>query len=186
MCESDFSGVADADTEQACVGSRKSATNRATTEIHDFSARQADKTEGTPMADEEYIKFEEARQTVGDIAFCDFQRYDARLRIVGVFTPIAGHSTEKLVISESEVIIGRDPMSEIVLSDSGVSRQHARVYQIETDFVIEDLGSSNGTYVDGVPIVSCVLHGGDSVQIGHSLFLFDCLHELDADDASNG
>jgi len=133
------------------------------------------------MADEERTTVELPGQTVGDIILCD-----SRLRIFGSFTPIGGHSAEKLVFSESEVIIGRDPKSEIVLSDRGVSLQHARVYQIEADFVIEDLDSSNGTYVDGVPIVSCVLHGGDSVQIGHSLFLFDCLLEHVPDDVSNG
>ncbi|MFT5092715.1 MAG: pSer/pThr/pTyr-binding forkhead associated (FHA) protein [Planctomycetaceae bacterium] len=138
------------------------------------------------MADEEFTIFEPARQTVGDIALSDFQRYDARLRIVGVLTPIAGHTSEKLAINESEVVIGRDPKSNIVLSDHGVSRRHARIYQTDTDFVVEDLGSSNGTYVDGVPIVSCVLHGGDSVQIGHTLFLFDRLLEHVTDDASNG
>ena len=138
------------------------------------------------MSDEEYTIFESARQTVGDIALSDFQRYETRLRVVGALTPIAGHGTEKLVISVPEVVIGRDPKSQIMLSDSGVSRRHARIYQTDTDFVIEDLGSSNGTYVDGVPIVSCVLHGGDSVQIGHTLFLFDRLLEHVADDASNG
>lgn len=138
------------------------------------------------MAEEEFTIFEPARQTVGDIALSDFQRYDARIRIVGALTPIAGQTKEKLVISDSEVVIGRDPKSNVVLSDHGVSRQHARVYQTDTDFVIEDLGSSNGTYVDGVPVVSCVLHGGDSVQLGHSLFLFDRLLEHVADDASNG
>jgi len=138
------------------------------------------------MADEEFTIFEPARQTVGDIALSDFQRYDARLRIVGALTPIAGRITEKVVISDAEVVIGRDPKLKIVLSDDGVSRRHARVYQTDTDFVIEDLGSSNGTYVDGVPIVSCVLHGGDSVQIGHTLFLFDRLLEHVTDDASNG
>ncbi|MBL6707349.1 MAG: FHA domain-containing protein [Planctomycetaceae bacterium] len=138
------------------------------------------------MADEEFTIFEPARQTVGDIALSDFQRYDARLRIVGALTPIAGHTKEKLIISDSEVVIGRDPKSGIVLTDHGVSRRHARVFQTDTDFVIEDLGSSNGTYVDGVPVVSCVLHGGDSVQIGHSLFLFDRLLEHVGDDTSNG
>jgi pSer/pThr/pTyr-binding forkhead associated (FHA) protein len=138
------------------------------------------------MADEEFTIFEPARQTVGDIALSDFQRYDSRLRIIGVLTPIAGQISEKVFISDSEVVIGRDPTSKIVLSDHGVSPQHARVCQTDTDFVIEDLGSSNGTYVDGVPIVSCVLHGGDSVQIGHTLFLFDRLLEHVTDDASNG
>ena len=127
--------------------------------------------------EEEFTIFEPARQTLGDVVLSDFQRYEARLRVVGALSPIAGQVKEKFVIDQQEVSIGRDPQSNIVLSDHGVSRQHARIYQTDTDFVIEDLGSSNGTYVDGVPIVSCVLHGGDSVQIGHSLFLFDRLLE---------
>ena len=130
---------------------------------------------------EEITVFEPARQTLGDVVLADFQRYDARLRVVGALSPIAGLVKEKFVIDEQEVSIGRDPRSKISLPDSGVSRQHARIYQVDTDFVIEDLGSSNGTYVDGVPVVSCVLHGGDSVQIGHSLFLFDRLLEHVAD-----
>lgn len=138
------------------------------------------------MSDEEFTIFEPSRQTVGDIALSDFQRYDTRLRVVGALTPIAGQVKEKQVINESEAVIGRDPKSGIVLSDHGVSRRHARIFQTDTDFVIEDLGSSNGTYVDGVPIVSCVLHGGDSVQLGHTLFLFDRLLEHVADDASDG
>lgn len=127
--------------------------------------------------DEEFTIFEPARRTLGDFALSDFQRYDARLRSVGALSPIAGQVTQRFVIDQPEVVIGRDPQSNIVLSDHGVSRRHARIFQTETDFVIEDLGSSNGTYVDGVPVVSCVLHGGDSVQVGHTLFLFDRLLE---------
>ena len=127
--------------------------------------------------EEEFTIFEPARQTLGDVVLSDCLRYEARLRVVGALSPIAGQVKEKFVIDQQEVSIGRDPQSNIVLSDHGVSRQHARIYQTDTDFVIEDLGSSNGTFVDGVPIVSCVLHGGDSVQIGHSLFLFDRLLE---------
>lgn len=114
---------------------------------------------------------------MGDIVLSDFQRYDARLRSVGVLSPIGGQAKKRLTIDQPETTIGRDPQTDIVLSDHGVSRQHARIYFTDTEFIIEDLNSSNGTYVDGVPIVSCVLHGGDSVQIGHSLYLFDRLLE---------
>jgi len=127
--------------------------------------------------DGEFTIFEPSRQTVGDVVLSDFQRYDARLRSVGALSPIAGEVKERFVIDQPEVVIGRDPQSNIVLPDSGVSRKHARIYQTDTDFVIEDLGSSNGTYVDGVPVVSCVLNGGDSIQVGHTLFLFDRLLE---------
>lgn len=127
--------------------------------------------------EDEFTIFEPARQTVGDIPLSDFQRFDTRLRVIGALSPIAGQITRKFTIADSEVMIGRDPKSDITLPDEGVSRRHARILQTDTDFVIEDLGSSNGTYVDGVPVVSCVLHGGDSVQIGHTLFLFDRLME---------
>lgn len=132
--------------------------------------------------EDEFTIFEPARQTVGDIPLSDFQRYEARLRVVGALSPIAGQVKERFTISDSEVVIGRDPKSGITLQDHGVSRRHARIFQTETDFVIEDLGSSNGTYVDGVPVVSCVLHSGDSVQIGHTLFLFDRLMEHVSED----
>jgi len=127
--------------------------------------------------DGEFTIFEPSRQTVGDIALSDFKRYDARLRSVGALSPIRGQVRKKFLIDDEETMIGRDPKAGIVLPDTGVSRQHARIFRTDTDFVIEDLGSSNGTYVDGVPVVSCVLHGGDSVQIGHTLFLFDRLLE---------
>ena len=41
------------------------------------------------------------------------------------------------------------------------------------EFVLEDLDSCNGTHVDGVPILSCVLHDGDAIQIGQHLFYFE-------------
>lgn len=127
--------------------------------------------------DEEFTIFEPSRQTVGDIALSDFKRFDARLRSVGALSPIAGQIQKRFVIDSDEVFIGRDPTLGIALADTGVSRKHARIFRTDTDFVIEDLNSSNGTYVDGVPVISCVLHGGDSVQIGHTLFLFDQLLE---------
>ncbi|MCP4359102.1 MAG: FHA domain-containing protein [Chloroflexi bacterium] len=46
-------------------------------------------------------------------------------------------------------IIGRDPMSDFVLNDPEVSRQHARLTRLDDGFQVEDLGSTNGTFVDG-------------------------------------
>ena len=44
---------------------------------------------------------------------------------------------------------------------------------MDEEFLLEDLSSSNGTYVDGVPVVSCVLRAGDWIQIGRTLFRFE-------------
>ena len=74
--------------------------------------------------------------------------------------------------------IGRSSVNQVVLAAEKVSRRHAIINAADNgEFWLVDLGSSNGTYVDGVPIVSCVLKGGDMVQFGRNLFLFDCLLE---------
>ena len=127
--------------------------------------------------DREAASLESTRRTIGDIAHVDFHRHDAGLRVVGALEPLGGECTERVVIEAKEAIVGRDPACDIVLTENGVSRQHARIYRTETEFVIEDLDSSNGTHVDGVPVVSCVLRSGDSIQFGQNLFLFQLLFE---------
>jgi pSer/pThr/pTyr-binding forkhead associated (FHA) protein len=49
----------------------------------------------------------------------------------------------------STVTVGRDPMSDIVLTDPEVSRQHARFTRGDEGYEVQDLGSTNGTFVDG-------------------------------------
>ena len=52
-------------------------------------------------------------------------------------------------LSSSSVTVGRDPMAEIVFSDPEVSRQHARFTRTEDGYQLQDLGSTNGTFVEG-------------------------------------
>jgi len=62
--------------------------------------------------------------------------------------------------------IGRDMQCEIVISDLAVSRQHARVQWEDGHLILEDLGSSRGTWVNGAPIQRCALKTGDVVRFG--------------------
>jgi len=94
-----------------------------------------------------------------------------------VLKPILACVKEPRVIDKDEFIIGRGSKVDFALKDKAVSARHCRIRRDGNDCILEDLGSSNGTYVDGVPIVSCVLKGGDMVQFGRNLFLFDCLLE---------
>jgi DNA-binding winged helix-turn-helix (wHTH) protein len=71
-----------------------------------------------------------------------------------------------LPLEEGENLIGREPGCGVWLDESGVSRRHARLVLEGDRARIEDLGSKNGTWVNGRPITREDLSGGDRVQIG--------------------
>lgn len=61
--------------------------------------------------------------------------------------------------------MGRAEENEIILDDPEVSRKHARLIVEGDRALVEDLGSGNGTYVDGQPVQELSVSGGDSVEI---------------------
>jgi pSer/pThr/pTyr-binding forkhead associated (FHA) protein len=62
--------------------------------------------------------------------------------------------------------IGRETGSDVVLADLAVSRRHARIAWQGAELVLEDLGSSGGTWVNGARIGRCSLRLGDVVRFG--------------------
>jgi len=64
------------------------------------------------------------------------------------------------------VTIGRDPDNDLKLDDANLSRQHCRISRTREGIVVEDLHSSNGTYVNGARTKRHVLSAGDSILIG--------------------
>ncbi|MDP7274927.1 MAG: FHA domain-containing protein, partial [Planctomycetaceae bacterium] len=73
-----------------------------------------------------------------------------------------------------ETLIGRHPDCGIQLDSNAVSRRHARVFVEGGQFAIEDLGSGNGTFVNGQRIESAVpLKSQDRVKLGPVLFRFE-------------
>lgn len=67
---------------------------------------------------------------------------------------------------------GRHPESDIFLDDVTVSRRHAEFRREGNDFVVVDVGSLNGTYVNREPVDTSVLANGDEVQIGKFRLVF--------------
>ena len=67
---------------------------------------------------------------------------------------------------------GRHPDSDIFLDDVTVSRRHAEFRRDAGEFVVVDVGSLNGTYVNREPVDSAVLANGDEVQIGKFRLVF--------------
>jgi pSer/pThr/pTyr-binding forkhead associated (FHA) protein len=73
---------------------------------------------------------------------------------------------------EGGAIIGRASRCDVHLDDPLVSRRHARVMSFDVGMAIEDLGSSNGLYVNGRPAPGVTaLHPGDVVQLGGTFWL---------------
>ena len=77
-------------------------------------------------------------------------------------------------LEAEEVVIGRNPTTDITLLDEGISREHALILYDEDvpGFVIEDLASTNGTKLNGKRVRSAPLAEGDQIQIGQTLFRF--------------
>jgi predicted component of type VI protein secretion system len=75
-------------------------------------------------------------------------------------------------ITKDVTVLGRDVSNDIVIGDSEISRQHARISRTPGGYVLEDLGSTNGTYVNGERLVAArVLNPGDTVGLGENVTL---------------
>lgn len=68
--------------------------------------------------------------------------------------------------------IGRTPGCEIVIDDPAASRQHVRISRRDDGYVVSDLGSTNGTLVNGDPVTERLLVDGDRITIGSTVFEF--------------
>jgi DNA-binding winged helix-turn-helix (wHTH) protein len=76
-------------------------------------------------------------------------------------------------LAEGENVVGRDPRCNIWVDASGVSRRHARVFVAGNLVTIEDLESSNGTFVLGRRIsVAHELSDGDTIELGSAKMMF--------------
>jgi hypothetical protein len=69
-------------------------------------------------------------------------------------------------------VIGRLSGSEVEIQDPGASRQHAEIRRDGSDFVVADLGSTNGTLVNDNPISEATLEEGDRITIGRTVLEF--------------
>ena len=79
---------------------------------------------------------------------------------------LSGHLLQKAAFDRPEVFIGRDPTCDLVIDNLGVSRRHARIYQADGEWFVEDLGSQNGIFVDETPVTMHNLLDDDDFSIG--------------------
>lgn len=74
---------------------------------------------------------------------------------------------------KSDLVLGRSRGCDVVLSSEAVSRRHAQLFFRDGNWVIRDLGSTNGTRVNGVRVGRCRLRPGDRVALGDALLRID-------------
>jgi hypothetical protein len=102
-------------------------------------------------------------------------RVDARLREgpsgVGAGSLLLP-SNDRYVLIDHVVVIGRSPECEITIVDSNVSRRHAEIQPRGDGFVVVDLGSTNGTRVNGVRVSERELQDGDELAFGNTRMIF--------------
>jgi len=79
----------------------------------------------------------------------------------------------RVQIGTEPLVIGRLPECGVVLADSNVSRRHAELRRSGDSVTLTDLGSTNGTRVNGAPIRERVLVSGDEVSVGSTRLIFE-------------
>jgi ABC transport system ATP-binding/permease protein len=78
----------------------------------------------------------------------------------------------KIIESSKPMIIGRDAGADIHLDSADVSRKHASIRKLDEHYIIEDSGSTNGTYVNDQRVQAAQLKDGDLIEIGKFLLVF--------------
>lgn len=79
----------------------------------------------------------------------------------------------RITVGAQSLVIGRLPECAIVLNDPNVSRRHAEIRRRGADVFVVDLGSTNGTRVNGVRVKEQLLKDGDEIEVGTSNVLFE-------------
>ena len=93
--------------------------------------------------------------------------------------PYAGTSVE---LNGPEIVVGRDPAASLVLPDEAVSWRHARLFPTESAWTVEDLGSTNGTWVGATRLEGPTrVNDGTVLEIGASLLAVRARLPADAD-----
>ena len=88
-------------------------------------------------------------------------------------------------LEREEVIMGRALEADVRVNDNQVSRQHARIIAMPTEsrvamqYVLNDLDSRNGTFLNGRRVKREILENGDKITLGDTILRFDLLDEID-------
>ncbi|MFL5329923.1 MAG: diguanylate cyclase [Gemmataceae bacterium] len=84
-------------------------------------------------------------------------------------------------LSLMPVVIGRGDDCEIQIQEHSVSRRHARIECDEDGYTVEDLKSTNGTFINDRPVTTAKLHDGEYLRVGNCIYRFLCGGNLESE-----
>ena len=90
-----------------------------------------------------------------------------------------GAVTQCWEVGDQPVAVGRDESADVLIPDDTLSRRHFLIWREGETFLVKDLGSQNGTWVDGERAQGTKLSHNVCIVAGHTLFMF-CEHRLHA------
>jgi pSer/pThr/pTyr-binding forkhead associated (FHA) protein len=91
--------------------------------------------------------------------------------LIGVAGPVAGRQFPLF----TETNIGRSSGNDIVIASHMLSRSHTRILFVGDHWMLQDLGTTNGTYVNGAQVTSCRILDGDLIRLGDAELRFKIL-----------
>src|ERR1700730_1469095 len=84
--------------------------------------------------------------------------------------PAHNGPAHRIVLDPLPFRIGRDKKTNYTISSKQISKEHAEIAWSGDELVIRDLGSTNGTFVNGQQIDETTLHSGDIIHVAHEEF----------------
>ena len=88
-------------------------------------------------------------------------------RVLRISITLKGRPVRSYVFKKEQLVIGRSPDADVFLDNPGVSREHLRLERARNgDYVLQDVGSANGTLLNDQPVTSKRLYDKDVIQIG--------------------
>ena len=98
-------------------------------------------------------------------------RHSCRLQLVrGPGAPLT------IPLEADKIVLGRSSHADVSIADTSLSRRHAQLLRSGPEYILEDIGSRNGIFLNGLRVHSVTLRQGDTVQLGDVVFVF---HESD-------
>jgi len=100
---------------------------------------------------------------------CLFCGWEPVARLEFILGPMANQT---LALTENVTTIGSVAGNTVVLADPAVSRKHAGIRKIDSNYELADLGSTNGVYVNGHKVPKKTLEPGDIIRVGNTEAVF--------------